>query len=121
LGQAIDPVWIRKTAISAFLLALPAAALLTRVHLNRRRRRFIKPEPLAFWVGTLVLMSFCSWVLNIAFWWSVLFAVGWPLFAAFVSLLGILLAFAAPVDRVKLVIANALLLVLSFSSLVSPN
>jgi hypothetical protein len=122
MRQTIDPAWISKTAITALLLALPAALLLGRVYWIETRKTLKRVKPLAFSVGVAVFISYCCWVLNVALWWSVGFAIVWPLLGALFSLLGIGLSIAAaPPDRLKLAIANTLLLILSFASIIAPN
>ena len=119
--------WIKKTVATSLLLALPSAALLARVYRTRfRRNHRVVQMHFAFWTALMVLGLFiCSVVNAIANGianWSVMFAVGWPLVGIAISLFGCGLAFSAVRDeRWKLLLANVLVLILTFESIVLPN
>jgi uncharacterized protein with PQ loop repeat len=122
MRQTVDPAWIRKTAITALLLALPAVVLLVQIYRSNQQKTLKQVKPLAFWIGASILISYCCWAINIMLWRSVGFAVAWPLLGALLSMVGLGLSFAAAhTERLKLAIANALLLILSLASIIAPN
>jgi lipoprotein signal peptidase len=76
----------------------------------------------AFWVPVMVLGLFISSIVNVLSNGSFMFAVSWPLIGIAFSIFGFGVAFSAPSDeRWKLVLANVLLLILAFVSIVAPN
>jgi hypothetical protein len=76
----------------------------------------------AFWIPVVVLCLFACSVINVISNWSVAFMISWPLLGIALSIFGFGLAFSAPSDeRWKLVLANVLLLILAFVSIVAPN
>jgi hypothetical protein len=115
--------WIKKTIAASVILALPAAGLLARVYWVRfRRGHRVLQMHLAFWIPFLVLCLFACSVINVVSNWSVAFMISWPLLGIALSLFGFGLAFCAPSDeRWKLVLANILLLILTYVSIVAPN
>lgn len=118
-----DPSWIKKTVVLAVVLAVPALVLLTRVWRERSRRTTValKQSP-ALWIGIVVLVTYCCWFLNVLFEWSVAVMIAWPLAGILLAVFGCGLAFSAEQeDRMKLLSANALLLVLALSSIIAPN
>jgi CDP-diglyceride synthetase len=120
LTKMADPAWIKKTAALTLVLALPALVLL--VHVWRSRNRRPQGQSFAWWTGLLVLASYACWFVNVIFEWSVGLMIAWPLFGIGLSLLGCGAAFFADkTQRMKLLISNALLLVLTLSSIVAPN
>jgi uncharacterized protein with PQ loop repeat len=122
MRQTVDPAWIRKTAITALLVATPAVVLLAQTYRSNRQRALKQVKPFAFWIGVSIVISYCCWAINVMLWQSVGFAVVWPLLGALLSMVGTGLSFAAArTERLKLAIANALLLVLSLASVITPN
>jgi predicted exporter len=89
MRQTVDPAWIRKTAITALLLALPAVVLLMQIYRSNRQKTLKQVKPLAFWIGVSTLISYCGWAINIMLWQSVGFAVAWPLLGALLPWLGL--------------------------------
>jgi hypothetical protein len=116
-----DPTWIKKTVVLAFVLALPALVLLAQVWRSRSTRPF-SAQSFAWWTGLLVLVSYFCWFLNVTFEWSAGLMIAWPLFGIVLAILGCASSFFANSEhRTKLVISNALLLVLGLLSIVPPN
>ena len=115
--------WIKKTVATSLLLALPSTALLARVYWTRFRRNHRAVQMhFAFWTALIVLGLFICSVVNAVSNWSFMFAVGWPLVGIAISLFGCGLAFSAARDeRCKLLLANVLVLILTFASIVAPN
>jgi hypothetical protein len=76
----------------------------------------------AFWVPLVVLGLFACSIINVISNRSFMFMVSWPLVGIALSLFGCGVAFSASSDeRWKLILANVLLLVLTFASIVAPN
>jgi hypothetical protein len=117
-----DPNWIRKTVALSILLAVPSLILLLQVRRDRRRAGTAVQTSLAFWTGAIWLATFVCWFVNVMFEWSVMFMIGWPLFGIALAVLGCGLAFLTKGgERIKLLGANFLLLVLSLMSIIAPN
>jgi hypothetical protein len=117
-----DPSWIKKTVITSLIFALPALILLINLWWGRSRRPDAGKVSLAFWIGVAVLVLYVMSLVNIVLSWSVIYMLVWPLTGIVLSVFGCGLAFSSDqVARVKLISANALLLVLSLASIVAPN
>ena len=115
-----DPEWIKKTTVLSLALAVPAGALLIKMW--RRRSAFEKGDlPASFWLGTLVLLAYVVWVLNVMFELSAGIMVSWPILGIFLSIVGFGLSFRSSRFQTELVITNSLLLLLSLASIVAPN
>jgi drug/metabolite transporter (DMT)-like permease len=116
-----DPTWIKKTTVLSLAFALPALVLLAQDWRNRSTRPSPVPSA-AWWIGLALVVSYFCWFLNVTFEWSVGLMIAWPLFGMVLALLGCGLSFFADGEnRPKLLIANALLLVLGLLSIVAPN
>src|SRR5262245_15396479 len=118
-----DPNWIKRTTVLSLMLAAPSLILLIRTwQAQAQRPDTSSKRSLALWPGFVFLATFLCWFVNVLFEWSTSMMVGWPLFGILVSLFGCGFTFAATSeDRLKLVVANSLLPVLSLSSIIAPN
>jgi hypothetical protein len=118
-----DPNWIKKTVACSILLAVPSLILLVQIRRDRARQAGTAVQTnLAFWTGAISLATFVCWFVNVMFEWSVMFMIGWPLFGIALSVLGCALAFLTKGgERIKLLGANFLLLILSLMSIIAPN
>lgn len=118
-----DPHWIKKTILLTIVLAGPACPLLVsvwrdHVRLPDRSSR----TSTALFLGALVLAFHVAWFLNVTFELSAMFMVMWPLIGILLSVLGCGISFLVKNGaRAKLLGANALLLLLSLTSIVAPN
>lgn len=115
--------WIRKTVSTSLVFGLPAVVLLARVYWGRfRRSHRVSQMHSAFWAPCFVMCLFVCSVINIVFNWSVAYMISWPPLGIVLSIFGFSRAFWAPSEeRWQLVLANLLLLILSYMSIVAPN
>lgn len=132
-----DAEWIRKTCIMSAALALPAAVLLVCDFRSRHRTTEMRQRrPFAFSSALIVLVLFVCSILNIVmeryglyrshqfvYDQGVTFMLVWPLAGIFLTGAGLvtLIRREPPGGEWILGIANILLLIASFASLVAPN
>lgn len=132
-----EPEWIRKTCIISAALVLPAAALLALDYRSRHRATETRQRrPFAFSSAFIVLVLFVCSILNIVMEYyglyrshqfvydqGVAFMLAWPLVGIFLTGAGLvtLMRREPPDGGWLLGIANVLLLITSFASLVAPN
>jgi hypothetical protein len=117
-----DPTWIKKTLLHSLLLAAPAFALLSYVWLKRDSGTGrSSSQNMALWAGLVLILSYACWFLNVTFEWSVIFMIVWPLLGILLAIFGCVSGLVSQHHRMKLLVANALLLILALSSVIAPN
>jgi hypothetical protein len=117
-----DPQWIKKTVAVSILLGIPAVLLLSKVWRSHNRANGRWSTNAALWTGMLFTVTYLSWIVNVTFEWSAFAMVLWPLCGAVLSVVGFVLGLFSDRDqRLRLIGANALFLVISLFSIVVPN
>jgi hypothetical protein len=111
-----------KTAFLTLVFGGPALALLRSVWRTSRQRTPRSAIKAVLWIAKIFFVSYLGWVLNVTLGWSAGAMVLWPLLGIGLSIAGFVLgAFAESGQRLKLLAAYVLLLILSLSSIVMPN
>ena len=105
------------------LIGVPVGALLLRARwLSSRASGRERGTPNSFWMALLVAILYCLSLPNLIYKWSPVYAFGWPLIGVLIALGGMAMAFRAPPkQRLVLLSVNALLVILSIVSVLSPN
>lgn len=120
---SVNDKWLQKTALSALLLAAPAAIMICATWLRRSDR--VKAESSSSYsrlAGIFVIVFFLASVPNIIFNYSVGCMISWPIFGILLTVFALGLAIVAPKrDRMLLVSADLLLMALCLVSIVLPN
>jgi hypothetical protein len=114
---------LSRLILASLLLGLPGLIIIARVYWARHRRGYrIAEAPFAFLIPVIVFGLFLLSITNLAFNWSVGFAVGFPLLGIGLPFLGLGLAlFSRLPERWGLISANCLFLMMSFCSIIAPN
>jgi hypothetical protein len=120
---SIDHKWLQKTALSTVLLVVPAVIMISITWFRHAERAETKTSgAYAKLASTAVIVLFLASILNIIFNYSVGFMITWPAFGIVLVAFALGLSIAGPKrDRILLVSADLLLLVLCFTSIVLPN
>lgn len=120
----MNSAWVERAIIKGVLLGLPACAL---VLFGRRGGLGEDEKPIrTVQIAALPTLTVCVLyivsIVNFSVQWSVLYMVGWPLLGIGASLFGFGLAFGVPKEeRWRFILADALVLVLTFLSIIMPN
>jgi len=120
---SIDHKWLHKTALSTLLLVVPAVIMISITWFRHTDKAEMKTSTLyAKLAGIAVVVLFLASIPNIIFNFSVGFMISWPAFGILLAAFALGLAVAAPKrDRMLLVSADLLLMVLCLVSIVLPN
>lgn len=120
---SIDHKWLQKTVLSTILLVVPATIMISITWLRRADREEMKTSALYARLASIaIILLFIASIPNIIFSFSVGFMITWPAFGIVLAAFALGLAVTVPKrDRILLIGADLLLMLLCLVSIVLPN